>query len=153
MNETILKRFAKLLVANRLAHAYLFVGPQGLGKSEAALSVAKLVNCERNDGTFCDECSSCRRITSGNHPDIYRLDRGEEETIKIEQVRELLSRTAFRPFEARRKVFIIKNIEDLTTEAGNALLKTLEEPTASNLLLLTPFFAVLLLLLLYYARF
>lgn len=137
MNEAILKRFAKLLAANRLAHAYLFVGPQGLGKSEAALTVAKLVNCERNDGTVCDACSSCRKITSGNHPDIYRLDRGEEEAIKIEPVRELLSRTAFRPFEARRKVFIIKNIEDLTTEAGNVLLKTLEEPTASNLFLLT----------------
>lgn len=141
INDLILKRFSLLLANNRLAHAYLFMGPHGIGKSEAALAVAKLVNCENNpDGKQsapCNECPSCRKIDSGNHPDVMLIDKGEEQSIRVTRARELIARIQLRPYEARRKIFIIKNIEDLTLEGSNALLKTLEEPSKDSLLILT----------------
>lgn len=141
INDLILKRFALLLANNRLAHAYLFMGPHGIGKSEAALNVARLITCENNpDGrqsSFCGTCASCRRIDSGNHPDVMFIDKGEEQSIRIARVRELIARIQLKPYEARLKIFIIKNIEDLTLEGSNALLKTLEEPSKDSLLILT----------------
>lgn len=141
INDLILKRFSLLLANNRLAHAYLFMGPHGIGKSEAALAVAKLVNCENNpDGKQsapCHECPSCRKIDSGNHPDVMLIDKGEDQSIRVTRARELIARIQLRPYEARRKIFIIKNIEDLTLEGSNALLKTLEEPSKDSLLILT----------------
>lgn len=141
INQSILHRFAKLIQVQRLAHAYLFVGPEDIGKSETALRIAKLVNCEGQEETVpqepCDQCPSCRKIDSGNHPDVFVIDRGEEQSIKIVQIREMIKRNQLKAFEARKKVFIIKNAEKLTLEGSNALLKTLEEPTDSSLLLLT----------------
>ena len=86
---------------------------------------------------FCDQCPSCMKINHGNHPDVWVTEAQESEFIKIEQVRELIARVQLRPFEAQRKVFIVKNVECFTVEGGNALLKTLEEPTPSSLLFLT----------------
>lgn len=138
LNQTILKRFVVLREKGRLAHAYLFIGPPNIGKGETALAVAKLLNCEAPPKeTFCDACPSCRKINSGNHPDVFVIDNGYGESIKIEQIRELLSRNKLRPFMAAWKVFIIRNIENLTLEGANAFLKTLEEPSAGSLLLLT----------------
>ena len=141
VHQDILSRFAKLVKNGRLAHAYLFVGPARIGKSETALALAKLVNCEASTAQvsegFCGQCPSCVRINSGNHPDVHVLEKGEEGSIKIEQIRDLLAQVQLRPFEARKKIFIIKNIEDLTPEAGNAILKTLEEPSVNSLLILT----------------
>lgn len=139
--DRVLQQFSKLIEKNRLAHAYIFVGPEGVGKTEVVLSVAKLVNCEQNErdqpANFCNGCPACLKINSGNHPDVQIIERGEEDSIKVEEIRELLHRTQLRPFEARRKIFIIKHVEDLTAESANTLLKTLEEPTASSLILLT----------------
>lgn len=138
INERIIERFAILNQNNRLAHAYLLVGPFDIGKSETALSIAKLVNCERRkDGLFCDHCPSCRKIAHGNHPDIHMIISNNGETIKIEQIRRLLSEIQLRPYEGQKKVFILKNVENFTLEASNAILKTLEEPTRDSLLLLT----------------
>lgn len=141
MDEKVLSRFGALIKSKRMAHAYLFMGPRGAGKSDTALAVAKLVNCEDVQegeiGSFCGRCASCIKIDSGNHPDILIIDVDEGETIKIAQIRELISQAQLRPFEAAKKVFIIKNIECLTKEGSNALLKTLEEPTSSSLLILT----------------
>lgn len=138
LNHSIFKRFATLEEKERLAHAYLFIGPSDIGKGQTALAIAKLVNCEADQrGTFCDVCSSCVKINSGNHPDVYTIDNGYGEAIKIEQVRDLLGRNKLRAFSARRKVFIIKNVENMTPEGANAFLKTLEEPAAGSLLLLT----------------
>lgn len=137
-NHSILKRFAVLDQRKRLAHAYLFIGPSGIGKTETAVAVAKLMNCEDGqEGIFCDTCSSCIKINTGNHPDVVVVDNGDDESIKIEQIRELLSRNRLRAFMANKKVFIIKNIENLTLDGANAFLKTLEEPAADSLLLLT----------------
>ncbi|MCK5259631.1 MAG: AAA family ATPase [Candidatus Omnitrophica bacterium] len=137
-NHSILKRFAVLDQRERLAHAYLFIGPSGIGKTETAVAVAKLMNCQdAQGGIFCDTCSSCIKINTGNHPDVIVIDNGNDESIKIEQIRELLSRNKLRAFMANKKVFIIKNIENLTLDGANAFLKTLEEPAADSLLLLT----------------
>ncbi len=142
INQEVVGRFARLLKSGRMAHAYLFSGPAELGKSETALAVAKLVNCEqRIAGTTevsCEQCSSCLKINSGNHPDIFIIKREEDsETVKIAQIRELISRLQMRAFEAAKKICIIKNIEFLTDDASNSLLKTLEEPAKDTLIFLT----------------
>jgi DNA polymerase-3 subunit delta' len=140
-NQMIVKQLRTLLARGRLAHAYLFAGPASLGKSETALAAAQLVNCEALDfpgGTPpCGQCLSCRKTLSGNHPDVFRIDKGDNPSIRIAGIRELISRISLRPFEGRKKVFIIKDIEDLTLEGSNALLKTLEEPAKDTLLILT----------------
>ncbi|HOD11778.1 MAG TPA: DNA polymerase III subunit delta' [Candidatus Omnitrophota bacterium] len=137
-SEMILERFAQALKVGRLAHAYLLIGPKHIGKKQTALAVAKLVNCERAaHATFCDACPACVKITSGMHPDVHVLGQEDDESIKIEDVRDLLSQVQLRAFEARTKVFIIPNVERLTLEAANALLKTLEEPAKNTLILLT----------------
>lgn len=164
-----------MIAENRLGHAYLFVGPARVGKTQTALAVAKLLNCEttRKDlkGPFCSKCPACARIDKGSYPDVclfdaitkkeddegmvrskmrsekheYRETEKEEDKsknreIRLSQIHYLSSQVQLRPFEATKKIFIIKNIEDLNQEAGNAILKTLEEPTASSLLLLTTAF-------------
>ena len=95
VHPAILQRFQALLQKGRLGHAYLFLGPRYVGKTETAFAVAKLLNCDENlSGERkepCDRCPSCRKIDSGNHPDVKVIDSGEEETIKILAVRDLLS--------------------------------------------------------------
>src|ERR1700690_188475 len=124
INDAVMQRFSRLIANHRLAHAYLLVGPQDSGKTQTALSLAQLVNCERGELQACGECASCRKIASGNHPDVHVLGNDEMDSIKIEEIRFLLSRAHLMVFEARTKVFIIRNIELMTSEAANALLKT-----------------------------
>ncbi len=150
INESVLKRFVLLEQRGRLAHAYLFIGPPEAGKGETALAIAQLFNCEKRNaqgtgrqtptnpaGGFCQECPSCRQIASGNHPDVHVIDSSREEPMTIEDVRGLLDQIKLRPFMAQKKIFILCNIENLTLEGANALLKTLEEPSSRSLLLLT----------------
>ncbi|MBN1870140.1 MAG: AAA family ATPase [Candidatus Omnitrophica bacterium] len=137
-NQTILRRFAVLDRKNRLGHAYLFAGPPGIGKTETALAIAKLVNCEaRREEMFCDACPSCIQVNTGNHPDVFVVSHEGGEPISIEEIRELLSCNKLRSFMGGKKVLILKNIESLTLDGANAFLKTLEEPTAETLILLT----------------
>ena len=132
----ILDRFKRLLSAGRMGHAYLFVGPREVGKTQTALAVAKLVNCESSSDKPCETCPSCRKIESGNHPDVMIL-KPQPDSIKIDQIRFLLSRLQLKAFEAKFKVFIICDVETMTMEAANSLLKTLEEPASNTLLMLT----------------
>ena len=140
-NQDVLTRFATLGKNKRLAHAYLFIGAKESSKTQTALAVAKWVNCEKNEdlnkNIFCDECPSCLEINSSNHPDIHIVEKTDGEFIKIEQIRGVLDQIKLRPFSGRKKVFIIRNIEFLSEESSNALLKTLEEPSLNSLLLLT----------------
>ena len=145
VNENVLKFFASALAENRLGHAYLFSGPVSAGKTQTALAVAKLISCESSGKKpkelFCGQCPSCLRIDKGSHPDVHLLARlPDETTVKIDQIRQMIYEAQLKPFESPRKIFIIKNIEDLTPEASNSLLKTLEEPTPSSLLILTTAF-------------
>lgn len=140
IHENILKQFVKLYQDQKLAHAYLFAGPLGVGKFETAIALAKVLNCEDKKkskvGDFCGTCAACRKIDSGAHPDI-RIVIADGEKIKIEQIRQVLDFVRLRAFEAEKKILIIQSAEKLTTEAGNAFLKTLEEPSLSTLIILT----------------
>ena len=134
VHQEIVERFKRLVKAGRLAHAYLFTGPSGIGKTETALELAQLVNCD--DNSACGNCAQCRKIASGNHPDVYVIGT-DGEGIKIDDVRQMLGRVGLRAYEAKRKVFILRQVERMTMEAANALLKTLEEPAANTLMILT----------------
>lgn len=123
----------RALTGRRLAHAYLFEGPEGVGKRLMALALARAVFCVEGNG--CGSCTPCRKIDHNNHPDLHLLE-PDGTSIKIEQVRQLQQELALRPLEAPRKICIIDDADRLNTAAGNALLKTLEEPSGQTLLLL-----------------
>ena len=125
------------LTTGRIAHAYLFTGPEGIGKRTAALALAQALNCQRGDGLDdgCGACQSCRKIARGLHPDVQVIEPAGA-TLKIEQVRALEADAALGPYEAKRKVFILDSAEKMTEQAANALLKTLEEPPGRTVFVL-----------------
>ncbi len=136
-SETVTERFRRLAASGRMGHAYLFSGPVETGKTATALAVARLLNCDSTQARPCGLCPACRKILSGNHPDVRVLRRGEEQTIRIDAVRDLIGRLHLRPFEARFQVCVIEDADRLTPEGANALLKSLEEPGAGAVLILT----------------
>ncbi len=139
---------------DRVPQSLLLAGPEGVGKRTVALALAQAVNCPERAkpgaakgaprvqaaqaGTdACGVCATCRRIARGQHTDVAVIDKADEASIKIKRLRErLLEVIGYRPFEGRRRVFIIDPADELTFEAQDALLKTLEEPPASALVIL-----------------
>jgi len=123
---------------NRVSHAYIFSGPDGVGKRLAAINFAKALNCQSPvSGSPCDRCSSCKKIDSSKHPDVFTLKPKEEgASIKIEDVRALIKDVYLKPFEADKKVYVIEGAEYMKHEAANALLKTMEEPPADSVIIL-----------------
>lgn len=117
----------------RIAHAYLFEGADGIGKRLMALAFARALLCERHQG--CGECTACRKVDSNIHPDVHILD-SLETSIKIDQVRDLQQQLALRPLEGDYKFCLIENAERFTNNAANALLKTLEEPQPNTVIIL-----------------
>ena len=117
----------------RIAHAYLFSGPDGIGKRLMATGLAKALLCQTGKG--CGQCSACRKVDNSNHPDIHILD-SNGTAIKIEQIRKLQKDLSLRPLEGERKICLIDGAEQFTTGAANALLKTLEEPQSGTLIIL-----------------
>lgn len=112
----------------RIAHAYLFLGPNGVGKHSTSIEFAKLLNCVSEKKDNCTMCSSCVKIEKNIHPDIFIISAEEgERIISIDKIRELSARLSLKPFEARYRVAII-DAQTLNEESSNALLKTLEEP-------------------------
>jgi DNA polymerase-3 subunit delta' len=138
VHSSILERFRALVKNERLAHAYLFTGPSGVGKVETALAVARLVNCLDKGEEDCP-CPSCTKVRNGNHPDILVLKKLEDKKeIIIAQVREeVIPKFSMRALEGRVKVLIVKEADLMNAEASNAFLKTLEEPTRHTLIILT----------------
>jgi len=128
--KNILRR---ALTSGRLAHAYLFAGPDGVGKRLMAIALARVLFCAH--GTRCGECTTCRKLDHRNHPDLHVLE-PDGSSIKIEQVRALQRDLSLRPLEASRKVCLIEAADTMTVAAANALLKTLEEPRGDTVLLL-----------------
>ncbi|HDD45265.1 MAG TPA: DNA polymerase III subunit delta' [Candidatus Desulfofervidus auxilii] len=120
---------------DRLASAYLFSGPEGIGKTTVAINFAKFLNCHSpKDGDACEKCSNCVKINANTHPDVIVI---QGEVIKIEQIRFLEQTLSLKPFIAKKRVVIIKQAENMTLEAANAFLKTLEEPPLNTILILT----------------
>lgn len=120
---------------DRLAHAYLFTGPKGAGKKQMALHLAKSLFCSEKEADACGACLTCRRIESGNHPDVLLLS-PDGASIKIDQIRALQKEMAMRAVESHHKVYIIEHVDKMTTQAANSLLKFLEEPPAGVLAVL-----------------
>ena len=125
------------LVTGRTPHAYLFRGPEGVGKQLFARVLAATLNCrQRIAGTACGSCTSCRKFRSGNHPDFVVI-RPEQGSIKIDRIRELIKSLSYPPYESATRVVLLEDIHTMRREAANSLLKTLEEPPENNLLILT----------------
>lgn len=122
-----------LLEKERLPHAFLFSGPEGIGKKKVVLEFAKHILCDK--GFACGVCRPCIKIDRGSHPDILQV--GNEESIGIEQSRSISKEVYEYPYESQRRIIIIDNAERMTREAKNALLKTLEEPPSFNIFFLT----------------
>jgi DNA polymerase-3 subunit delta' len=140
--ERVLNYLKAALSRGRLAHAYLFLGPEGVGKESVARALAGALNCAEplEDGDACGVCPSCKRLAAGTHPDFLIIRPTSKERppkIVIEQIREFRRVTAYPPVAGGWRVALIKPGEDLKDESANALLKTLEEPPAQNLLILT----------------
>jgi DNA polymerase-3 subunit delta' len=138
-HQNIVEQLQNAVVSERVAGAYLFAGVQGIGKETVALYFANLILCEQRTEEFspCGECRACRKIESGNHPDL-RIIRPDGAQIKIDQIRELQQQIFYQPLEGPRKIYILANTERMNPYAANSLLKTLEEPpAASTLILLT----------------
>lgn len=127
----------KAIEDNRPAHAYLFIGPEGVGKSLLAGIFAKALNCERKETAPCEECVSCKKISSGIHPDVITiLPEGKSLRIGIDSIRKMEASMSLKPYEARTKVFIIDGADSMTEESANSLLKTLEEPPKDTVMIL-----------------
>jgi DNA polymerase-3 subunit delta' len=145
---TAVETLTRALAAGKLHHAYRFEGPPGVGKELAAFALAQALVCEAPTPVGCEKCSACQRAVTlaaedprvPSHPDVVLLGRGlygsllgsgvsEATGISVEQIRKLvLSRAGYRAHEGRGLVFIVRNADELTQQAANALLKTLEEP-------------------------
>ncbi|MBM3248440.1 MAG: DNA polymerase III subunit delta' [Candidatus Omnitrophica bacterium] len=118
------------------ASSYLFIGPDGVGKTLVAKEFAKLLNCETASLDACDICNSCMKINKNIHPDVHVVEKDGSD-IKIDNIRQLERDIHLKPFEARKKVFIVKDAHFMNAEAANALLKTLEEPPKDSIIILT----------------
>ncbi len=134
-HEWAIELLERSLAAERVAHAYLLVGPPQIGKRTLALNFAQALNCVGEEPP-CGQCPACQRIAHGNHPDV-RFIEAAGTAIKIEQIREMQREVALSPHSGRWKVFIIREMERATAEAANCLLKTLEEPPSQVVVVLT----------------
>lgn len=140
--EVLGQEKAKSLVSStmksgRLPHAYIFKGPDGVGKRLFARGVAAALNCRGEErGRACGSCGSCRKFLSANHPD-FLVVRPERGTIKIDQVREMCGGLSYPPYESALRIVLLEDVHTMRQEAANSLLKTLEEPPPGNLLILT----------------
>lgn len=132
--QHIVKTLMNALKENKIAHAYLFCGPRGTGKTSMARLFAKSLNCENGFGDQCNECPNCIAVKEGSHPDIIEMDAASNRG--IDDIRDLVSKVKYAPSLGKYKVYIIDEVHMMTTEAFNALLKTLEEPPSNVVFIL-----------------
>lgn len=131
-NDIIKEQFKKGIEEGAIHHAYMLTGDRGIGKKTMAEAFLLELFCENRDrdtGEACLNCPECKKILSGNHPDVIYVTHDKEKTIGVDEIREQLVETAgIRPFSSKYKVYVIPDAELLSVQAQNALLKTLEEP-------------------------
>ena len=137
LQPQIMMMLQNSLVKNRVAHAYLFEGEKGTGKHEISYVFAKSLLCEDPISQFepCEECTNCKRISSGNHPDVHYIER-DGLSIKKEQIKSLQEEFSKKSVESNRKVYMIADADRMSVSAANSLLKFLEEPSADTVAIL-----------------
>lgn len=128
------KILSKSILSNSVSHSYIFSGISGIGKFLFAKEFAKAILCT-GEQEPCNECKSCESIENGNNPDLIIIDE-QTNSIKTEQIKELTSDVLEKPIKGNKKIYIINNSENMTKEAQNALLKTLEEPPEYAIIIL-----------------
>lgn len=132
--KAIVKTLKNALTSGRIAHAYLFAGPRGTGKTTMAKLFAKALNCEKGIGHQCNECANCKEINAGSHPDVIEIDAASNNG--VDDVRDLIEKINYSPIKGKYKVYIIDEVHMMTSSAFNALLKTLEEPPSNVIFIL-----------------
>ena len=132
--KAVIKTLRNALSENKIAHAYLFCGPRGTGKTTMARLFAKALNCEEGIGHECDVCQNCIAVKTGSHPDVFEIDAASNSG--VDSVRDLIDQVRYQPILGRYKVYIIDEVHNMSSSAFNALLKTLEEPPANVVFIL-----------------
>ena len=139
-HDRVVTTLRRALAQGRLPHAFLFVGPEGIGKHAFALRMAQALLCERVPEAEldpCGECPGCLQVMAGTHPDVLRVARPEDrQELPIRVIRDLCIDLGLKPMSGQRKVAIVDDADDLNDEAANAFLKTLEEPPPGSTLIL-----------------
>ncbi|WP_066634230.1 DNA polymerase III subunit delta' [Desulfolucanica intricata] len=131
-----LEGLKKTIKNHRINHAYLFYGPEGIGKKTIALAFAAAIFCDHARETgACGCCHSCRQIINNNHPDLFQIY-PQGASIKIEQIREIKKKASYKPYQNKSQIFILEAAETMTMEAANCFLKTLEDPPGQAVFIL-----------------
>ena len=135
--DGVIERFRNAVENDRIAGAYIFAGPEGVGKLLFAKELARYLFCKNRNDDSCGECSSCRKMSSGSYPDFSILAAlPEEKDIKIEYVRELQRQLYLKPLEGNKKIFIVNDAHKLNDVSSNCLLKSFEEPPGDSIIIL-----------------
>lgn len=134
-NDNAKDTLRNIILKNKLTHSYMFIGPSGVGKTLFAREFAKMILCDGQQKP-CGKCKSCIELENNNNPDIIQIE-PESGTIKIEQIRRMQEKVLEKPIISKKKVYIIKDADCMTKEAGNSLLKTLEEPPSFITIIMT----------------
>jgi DNA polymerase III delta' subunit len=144
-NQRIKKILKRSLKKDKVPNSLLFCGPEGSGKKDTALVLAKAMNCQNKRDDACEICSSCKAINSESFPDVILLALDDVEKNRIKLIRELRQLAYLKPMVAKKKIFIIEDAEKMRSDSANTLLKVLEEPPLSThiILLTNNFYAIL----------
>lgn len=127
-NIQIQELLKNAIKSKKIVNGYMFSGSKSTKNFEYAKMFAKMILCFKQEGTSCDECTSCMMFDDDNHPDYYEINKDAGESIKIDEIRQMQDRIIEKPITSEKKVYVINNAENMTVEAQNCLLKTLEEP-------------------------
>ncbi len=135
--DRVLTFFQNAIKNNRLAHAYIFVGQEGIGKTLFSKELAKSIFCQNSSFDACDDCNDCKRVNNDNYPDLFlTIPEENSRVIKIEQLKYLQEILYIKPIESEYKIVIIQSADRMNEEASNCLLKTLEEPPLYAIIIL-----------------